>query len=46
LLGGGVGALWSGAGKNKINNYSNQPEVFDSFSDDEKVFLKQIWRFE
>ena len=46
LLGGAVGALWSGAGKNKFNNYSNQPEVFDSFSDDEKVFLRQIWRFE
>ena len=46
LLGRAVGALWSGAGKNKINNYSNQPEVFDSFSDDEKVFLRQIWRFE
>lgn len=46
LLGGAVGALWSGAGKSKFNNYSNQPEVFDSFSDDEKVFLRQIWRFE
>ena len=46
LLGGAVGALWSGAGKNKFNNYSNQPEVFDSFTEEERVFLRQIWRFE
>lgn len=46
LLGGAVGALSSGAGKNKFSNYSNQHEVFDSFSADEKVFLRQIWRFE
>lgn len=46
LVGGALGAVWAGAGKNKINNYSNQPEVFGSFSNDEKVFLRQIWRFE
>ena len=46
LLGGALGAVWAGAGKNKINKYSNQPELFDSFSDNEKVFLRQIWMFE
>ena len=46
LLGGVLGAVCAGAGKNKINKYSNQPEVFDSFSDNEKVFLRQIWMFE
>jgi hypothetical protein len=46
LLGGVVGALWSGSGKNKSNDYRHQTYSFDSFSDKERIFLRQIWRWE
>ena len=46
LLGGALGAVWAGASKKRFNNLSIQPEVFGSFSNDEKVFLRQIWKFE
>ena len=46
LLGGAIGCMMgAGSGKNsKIG--SCQPAVFESFSPEEKIFLRQIWRFE
>ena len=45
LLGGAVGALWAGAGKNKSNDCMYQTDSFDSFNEEERVFLRQIWRW-
>jgi hypothetical protein len=46
LLGGAVGALWSSAVKNKSNDCMYQTDSFDSFTEEERLFLRQIWRWE
>ena len=46
LLGGAIGCIMGAGSRVNSERASCQPAVFESFSPQEKIFLRQIWRFE
>ena len=46
LLGGAIGCIMGAGRSGNSERGSCQPAVFESFSPEEKIFLRQIWRFE
>ncbi len=44
LLGGAIGSVMGAV--SQTSERSCHPAVFESFSSEEKIFLRQIWRFE